>query len=185
MNLEKLTNCGHLRTYAAEEIICLENNPGRTAYVLLKGDAKVLIGSFKDKAKEVARIPVGTIFGEMSLLEGNPRSATVAAACDDTVVLEIGKEDFLELMKTEPELAYNLLRTMYNRIEASIEKHRGYLIAFAAEVRRNQMYVQIGKLSGSQFAQIVKQDDKHALRLLTFLGRTLAELDNKVKAIGE
>lgn len=184
MNIEKLSSCGKICTYNENDIICLEGNPGDTAYLLLKGGAKVLVGSFRDTAKEVARIPVGTIFGEMSLLEGNPRSATVAAAGDGTTVLEIGKNDFLELIRTEPELAFNLMKTMYNRIEAGLNKHIGYLVAFAAETRRNQMYEQIGKLSEEQFEMIVKQDDKHALRLLTFLGRTLTEFDKKVIAIG-
>ena len=184
MNIEKLSKCGKLTEFAPNEIICIENQPGETAYLLLKGNAKVKVGSFKDNAKDVAIIPAGAIFGEMSLLEGNPRSATVTSGDEPTTVLEIGKDDFLALMKTEPELAYNMLRTMYTRIEDSLTKHRGYLVAYAAEVRHEPMYVQISKLTLQQFTDIVKQDDKHALRLLKYMSHILTVIDDKVREIG-
>lgn len=184
MNIEKISKCGRLADFNPGEIICIENQSGETAYLLLKGDARVKVGSFKDNAKDVAIIPTGAIFGEMSLLEGNPRSATVTAGDTPTTVLEIGKEDFISLMKSEPELAYNMLRTMYTRIENSLTKHRGYLVAYSAEVRHEPMYIQISKLTLEQFTGIVVQDDKHALRLLKYMSHILTVIDDKVREIG-
>lgn len=180
MNLSKIYNCGQLKTYSSNEIICLEKNPGETAYLLLKGKADVVLGSFGDRNKVIAEIAEGTIFGEMSLLMGMPRSATVIAASDDTIALEIGKDDFLLLMKTEPELAYNLMRTMYIRMENLMNANERELIAYNADIRREEMYIQIGKINKEQFCSIVEQDDRHALRLLKYLGKLLADIDQKV-----
>ena len=112
-----------------------------------------------------------------------PRSATVAAGIDDTVALEIGKDDFLQLMKVDPELAYNLLRTLTTRAEDLMNKYKGYLVAFNAEIRGNVMYNQIKNLSKEQFEEIVERDEGYALKLLTYLSHTLAQIDIKVVEI--
>jgi len=185
MNLSKIYNCGKLKNYSKDEMICLEKNPGETAFLLLKGEAKVVLSSFDDRTKEIASIGVGTIFGEMSLIMNTPRSATVIAACDETTVLEIGKDDFLSLMKTEPELAYNLLRTMYIRMENQLSLHERDMIAYISELRREEMYAQIGKINKEQFVAIVLKDENHALRLLKYLGIKLLEIDKKVAEYGK
>jgi len=183
MDLEKISKCGKICNFSKYEIICLEGQPGETAYLLLKGHVNVMVGSFKDSSKIVATIRAGSLFGEMSLLENAPRSATVAAGADDTVALEIGKDDFIRLMKTEPELAYNLLRTLAGRIEDIMNKHQGYLVAYNAEVRRNVMYNQVKNLSKEQFTEIVEKDEEYALKLLKYLSHTLTLFDVKVVEI--
>lgn len=180
MDLARLSKCGKIINYKANDIICLEKQQGDTAYLLLQGKANVVLGSFNDTHRKMAELPTGTIFGEMSLLEGNPRSATVLAAGDDTIALEIGKTDFLNLMQTEPELAYKLLRTMYTRMEDSMNNHSGYLVAFNAEVRKDATYQQISKLSEDQFKMIVAKDGQHAVKLLTYLSHKITEIDRKV-----
>ena len=184
MDLEKLSKCGRMLSYKKDDIVCLEGQPGHTAYLILKGNVNVKVGSFKDKAKIVATIGAGSLFGEMSLLEDAPRSATVMAVADGTVVLEIGKNDFLTLMRTDTELAYNLLRTLASRTEESMSKHQGYMVAFNAEIRRNPMYNQIKNLSLPQFVEIVAQDEEYALKMLKYLSHTLTQIDNKVATIG-
>lgn len=57
-------------------------------YVLLKGSVEVVINSFSDQVQPLGCMQEGSFFGEMSLLEGKPRTATSVADSEETVVLE-------------------------------------------------------------------------------------------------
>ena len=69
-------------------------------FVLMKGQARVVL---EPSGQEVAVIPAGGFFGEMSMLTGDRRSATVKAV-DDVAVLEIAAKDFRELALSNPDL---------------------------------------------------------------------------------
>ena len=69
-------------------------------FVLMKGHARVVL---EPSGQEVAVIPAGGFFGEMSMLTGDRRSATVKAM-DDVAVLEIAAKDFRELALANPGL---------------------------------------------------------------------------------
>jgi CRP-like cAMP-binding protein len=61
----------------------------------------------------------GETFGEMSMIDDKPRSATVTAA-DDTEVRVIPRDQFLETLSGNPEVALKLLKTVFERLrEAS------------------------------------------------------------------
>jgi CRP-like cAMP-binding protein len=69
-------------------------------FVVLKGRARVV---FEPSGQEVAIIPAGGFFGEMSMLTGDPRAATVKAT-DDATVLEISAAQFRGLAVANPSL---------------------------------------------------------------------------------
>ena len=180
MDLAKLSKCGTIRNFGKDSFICIEGNEGHTAFLVLKGNVKVVLGTFNEKSKTLATISEGSIFGEMSMLEDAPRSATIVAGEDGVTVLEINKGDFLNLMKTEPELAYNLLRTLYNRIEATMKEAGTYLVAYSGEIRRNKYYVDISNLTLQSFTVIVAQKEDYVFKLLTYLSHTLSELNKEL-----
>ena len=139
-----------------------------------------MLNSFGDAPKIVAKLQPGSIFGEMSLLENKPRNASAVAMEDNTFVLEMKKEDFLKVLSADSEIAYNLLRTLSARTEKCLEDMKRVKIAYVAEYRRNKLYCQIQNLTREQFQTIIEQDSDHALRLLTFLSHSLAEMDIKL-----
>ena len=69
-------------------------------FVLMKGQARVVL---EPSGQEVAVIPEGGFFGEMSMLTGDRRTATVRAV-DDVMVLEIAAKDFRELALSHQDL---------------------------------------------------------------------------------
>lgn len=91
MNIELLKTLGKVRKYNQGQFICLEKEEGNTAYLLLQGRTDIILGSFRDASQKVAQLQPGVIFGEMSLLENKKRNASVQAAVDNTMVLEIEK----------------------------------------------------------------------------------------------
>lgn len=86
--------------FAAGEAIVRHNAPGDSMFVVLDGRVRV---SLEPSGQEVAVIPAGGFFGEMSMLTGEPRTATVRAV-DDARVLEIGAAAFKQLAAADPRL---------------------------------------------------------------------------------
>ncbi len=102
------------KTFKKRDIIFCEYEPGNTFYFLLEGRVKVSkITSDSEKTLDI--LMPGEIFGEMSILEEAPRSATMIAL-DDVKVLEFNKENFTSLMTSKPELAIKLLKVFAKRI---------------------------------------------------------------------
>jgi CRP-like cAMP-binding protein len=95
-----LANAANHHLFAAGESIVRQDAEGDSMFVLMKGHARVVI---EPSGQEVAMIPAGGFFGEMSMLTGDKRSATVKAA-DDVAVLEITAKDFRELALANPDL---------------------------------------------------------------------------------
>lgn len=95
--------------------IVREGDIGDTFYVILEGEAKVLSGS----GRVVNRLRPGEFFGEISLLDGGPRTATVVAETP-LVMLALPRKAFLRVVKLEPEVGAKLLghaATMLRRLE--------------------------------------------------------------------
>jgi len=86
--------------FAAGEAMVRQDAPGDSMFVLLSGSARV---SLEPSGQEVAVIPAGGFFGEMSLLTGDRRTATVRAL-DDVQALEVSAADFRGLAVANPAL---------------------------------------------------------------------------------
>ncbi len=108
--LMKLARVTRLRDARAKEVIVREgtyrSGGGPAFFLIAEGKAEVMV-----KRKKVASLKEGDYFGEMSLLDGQPRSATVTAVTP-MVLLRILSVDFLRLIKSEPSVAIGLLKTM-------------------------------------------------------------------------
>jgi small-conductance mechanosensitive channel len=87
-----------MRTYGEGEVIVREGEPGQSMYVVASGKVAVVL---EPEKRTVATIERGGYFGEMSLLTGEVRSATVVAQ-GDSVVLEVDAELFRKLALESP-----------------------------------------------------------------------------------
>ena len=97
--------------FAAGTTIVTAGEPGDDFYVILEGGASVL----RRGGLPPIKIGSGAYFGEMSLLDGGERSATVRAD-SDVVCLRVSRAPFLKMIKSEPEIAVALLRELSQRI---------------------------------------------------------------------
>jgi CRP-like cAMP-binding protein len=88
-----------MAVYGSGETIVREGEEGQSMFVVVSGSVSVVL---EPSREEVARIQRGGYFGEMSLLTGEPRSATVMAV-GDVVVVEIGADLFRRLAMVHPE----------------------------------------------------------------------------------
>jgi small-conductance mechanosensitive channel/CRP-like cAMP-binding protein len=86
------------RIYGQGQTVVRQDQPGESMFVIAGGQVRVTIG---ENGTEVATIPAGGFFGEMSLLTGEPRTATVSAV-SDCLLLEIGAQDFRRIALAHP-----------------------------------------------------------------------------------
>lgn|GEM_PF-1360300 len=180
MNIELLRTLGNAKKFSKGEFICLEKEPGNTAYLLLQGRVEVIFRSFEDRNHRAVELRPGAFFGEMSLLENKVRNASIQATTDNTLVLEIEKSHFFEILQTDTEIAWNLMNTLLARMENMMNDLRFSSIVSIAGYKKNVLYLQIKKLNQEQFTQIVMKDTAYAYKLLRFLSSSLAEMNEKM-----
>ncbi len=87
------------RKFGMGEEVTTEGRSGTSFYVVVSGRLSVRVGT---PPKEIATLERGAAFGEMSLLTGEPRSATVIAM-EDCTLLEMGREVFARHLEAHPE----------------------------------------------------------------------------------
>jgi len=103
--LVRVLDCFRVQRCTRGETIIEEGEGGRSLYVILEGELIVKRGG-----KEIARLHPGEHFGEMSLLNSRPRSATVKSAGDSRLLL-MDQSAFEELIKVDPVLGVKFLWT--------------------------------------------------------------------------
>ena len=106
------------KNYDAGQIILLEASEGEQCFFVTEGSVKITRLSKKGREVILAILSDGDFFGEMSLLDGEFRSANVVAL-DDTEVLTLNRNDFLLVLKNYPQIAIRLLKEMATRLRKS------------------------------------------------------------------
>jgi len=96
------------------EIIFRKNDAGDTMYLILEGEIEISEESEKDKYL-LAHLYEGDFFGEMAILTDQPRAAS-ASAIKRTLLLPIRRDEFLDRVKAEPDLALYILQVLIMRL---------------------------------------------------------------------
>jgi CRP-like cAMP-binding protein len=99
-----------------DEIIFNENDPGDCMYIILSGQVQIHKGK-----TELATLHEKEVFGELSLLDAETRSAS-ATAKTDCVLYKIDQEPFYELIDTRPEVARGFIKILCTRLRQLNEK---------------------------------------------------------------
>ncbi len=111
--LESVAALGVTLEIAANQVLTKEGAIGEEAFLIVSGNAHCTVGDQVD----VANLGPGDLFGEMSLLDGDRRSATVIADTDMTVTV-FERREFVRLVETSPFIAMKLLAAMAARLRS-------------------------------------------------------------------
>ena len=103
----------HTRVFATGESVVRQGDPGSSLFIVLQGGLKVSIDEM-----QVGTLAGGEIFGEMALLTGEKRKATVTAATEAHLV-EIQKEDIEPVIRSNPDLLDGLSAILARREEVN------------------------------------------------------------------
>lgn len=127
--LDQLADRARLQVFAPGETAVRQGEPGSSLYFVLQGEMAVEVDG-----RPVAQLTKGRMFGEMSLLTGAARSATVRA-CGEARLAEVQKEDLACLLEQNERLVEKLSEALA-RHEAGIKQHqanRGELVESASQ----------------------------------------------------
>jgi len=103
------------RRYRAGEPVFREGDPGTAFYVVETGEVKILLGGSEGKEVVLALFGPGEFFGELALLDGEPRSAD-AVVTTAAELLILVREDFLRFLRDMPGVAVNMLASLSRRL---------------------------------------------------------------------
>ena len=100
-------------------VICEEGHGGRDLYLILSGEARV-----EKRGEEVAILGAGNHFGELSLLDHQPRSASVIAITPMKLMI-LSAREFVSVLEEIPSMSQRLLETMSQRLREADERAFG------------------------------------------------------------
>ena len=128
--LEKIYNLLQKRIYKRDNMILMEEDFGDTLFFLNKGSVKIT--RLSDDGREVilSILGEGDFFGEMSIFDGESRSANVVAL-EDSEVYMLKRADFLDLLEKYPKIAIALLQELAARLRKSDQQIEGLSLSDA------------------------------------------------------
>jgi CRP-like cAMP-binding protein len=117
-DLREISNLAVRQVYKKDNMILIEEEIGSTMFIILEG--RVKISRISDDGREVilSILSEGDFFGEMSILDGQNRSANVVTL-EDSKIMVVRREDFLQMLHDYPQIAINLLKELAQRLRRS------------------------------------------------------------------
>ncbi len=106
--LLKLVPIMHHRDFFPRETIVQQGAPGAGLYIILSGSADVILHDFKNEDIVLATLGEGRMFGEISLVDGAPRTASVVSTTRSRV-LGFFRADLMDLIEHAPDLGFKIL----------------------------------------------------------------------------
>jgi len=120
-DLSQIGQLVHVKRHRAKDFIVQQSDPGGELFVIVTGHLKVISSDAEGRDTALNIIGPGEVIGEVSLLDGGPRSATVVAV-DPCELLVIRREAFLHLLEDSPKIAIKLLAVLARRLRLLTER---------------------------------------------------------------
>ncbi|MEI7429385.1 MAG: Crp/Fnr family transcriptional regulator [Betaproteobacteria bacterium] len=206
--LGELAKQAVIKNVPEKQIVFEKGDPGSQMFAILQG--RVKISSFSEDGKEVifAILESGDFFGETSLLDDLPRSAT-CTAIEDCQMITLERKNFIPFLERNPKLAIHLLSLLSQRLRGADEQMEGItffplaarlarkLLALAAEHgdvvgTRIEIAMNISQLELANMICVTRESVNKQLNLwvkdgLISLSQRLIVIEDKkrLKAIGK
>jgi CRP/FNR family cyclic AMP-dependent transcriptional regulator len=103
------------RRYPRGAVILMQGDPGDSLFLLAQGQVKVVLIGEDGREVILSVLGPGSFFGEMSLLDGEPRSAHVIAM-EESALLQLRRDDFQARLRASPDVALGVLRELSLRL---------------------------------------------------------------------
>ena len=178
--LERVTEISRERTYPKNSVILFEDDPGDALFVVAEGQVKVVLIGEDGREVILSVMGEGEFFGEMALIDDEPRSAHVIAM-EDSTLLVLRREDFQGILKQTPSIALALLRELSRRLRRVDEKV-GSLVLLDVNGRVAQLLLDLADEAASN--RITRRLTHHTIAQMIgssreTVSRTMRELVDK------
>ena len=115
------------REYPKNSVILFEDDPGDALYIVSAGQVKVVLIGEDGREVILSVLGDGDFFGEMALIDDEPRSAHVIAM-RDSQLLVLRRDDFQAQLVVQPKIGLKLLRVLVQRLRRADEKIGGLVL---------------------------------------------------------
>ena len=132
-SLQALARAAHLRLFARGQAVFQKDDPAEAIYVVHSGLVVIFLATADGRELVINELQPGDLFGEMALLQRQPRSAS-AVARQASEVIQMDGRVFLAVLESEPRLMRQLLETLARRLRDSGERE-GALAFLTAPAR--------------------------------------------------
>jgi CRP-like cAMP-binding protein len=108
--LAQIAEIAEEQPFAGGDQVFSEGEPGDALYLVVEGTVKV-----QQNGKQLAQLGPRDVFGEMAVLDSEPRLATVTAV-KDAVLLRIARDDFRDILQERPEIGMGIIKVLSRRL---------------------------------------------------------------------
>jgi CRP/FNR family cyclic AMP-dependent transcriptional regulator len=176
--LRHLEDVAVRRSYPKNTILISEGDQSDKLYAILSGKIKVVIIDPEGKEIVVNLLGPGDCFGEIAMIDGETRSATIITT-EPTQVLTICKADFTPILTSNPDLMYNLLKVLARkvRVATSMVESLAFEDVYARLVRllinlarpKGELFFVEEKLTHQEIANMIGSSREVVSRMLKAL----------------
>jgi CRP-like cAMP-binding protein len=121
VDFQRVLDVARERTHPKNSVILFEDDPGDALFVVCGGQVKVVLIGEDGREVILSVLGEGEFFGEMALIDDEPRSAHVIAM-EDSMLVVLRREDFAPILSSTPAIAIALLRELSRRLRRVDEK---------------------------------------------------------------
>src|SRR5688572_11750235 len=139
------------KAYPKGSVIVFEDDPGDSLFVVRQGRVKVVLIGEDGREVILGVLGVGEHFGELSLIDDQPRSAHVIAM-EDTNLIVLRREDFRKRVEENPAVAWSLLMEMSRRLRRADDKIGG-LVLLDVPGRIARLLLDLSEESGTEMIE--------------------------------
>ena len=177
-DLDAIAKVAISRSYSKGSIIILAEEEGDTLFIISQGQVKVSIVSEDGREAILALLGEGAVFGELSLLDGKPRSANVVAT-EATNLYMVRRSDFLQLLYKVPQIAVGLLAELASRLRKTDRKIEG-LALLDVTSRISEPLLQLADEQGEEQKTVIMLKNRPSHQQLANMSGTTRETVSRV-----
>jgi len=175
--LEQLAALLHRRSYKRGQVIFHQEDPGSAAYLIESGCVKVVVLTADGDEMVLRVLAPGEVFGELAMLTGRPRSASVVAI-EDTVTHTLERTAFLDFIQQRPAAAmpiFGVLVDLIQRLTVQVED----LAKLDVPRRLERKLLELAQTYGQQTAEGIRIDVRlNQTDLANMIGTTRVSVNN-------
>lgn len=148
VDLERFGELTREKTYPKGSVILFEDDPGDSLFIVRTGRVKVVLIGEDGREVILGVLGVGEHFGELALIDDQPRSAHVIAM-EDSMLFVLRRDEFRRHVEANPKIAWALLTAISRRLRRADDKIGG-LVLLDVPGRISRLILDLAEESGSE-----------------------------------
>ncbi|MDQ1912378.1 Crp/Fnr family transcriptional regulator [Paenibacillus sp. GD4] len=156
LNTDQLASIGAIcskKSFKTGTILFQEKEPGSIFYIVYSGSVKVYTRAVTGEEKILSTFNAGDSFGELSLIDGKPRSAS-AQTLEDSVLITLAAQNFLELLRSNFDISLVIMRELCDRLRDT-NQHVHDLTFLDARTRVIKSLIKLANKNGKRQGNVI------------------------------